>query len=76
MTTNPELSIQDLVEGVFAGHDFIGEIAGREYSVQTAEVSRDGDVSIIEVQVAPNPVTDESGDGDTFHFRVEPHPRP
>ncbi|MET9265309.1 hypothetical protein, partial [Amycolatopsis sp. NPDC004079] len=43
MADNRELSTQGLIEGVFAGHAFTREIAGRECAVRTIEASRDGD---------------------------------
>ncbi|QRP42676.1 hypothetical protein [Amycolatopsis sp. FDAARGOS 1241] len=55
-----KLTAQDLIGGVFANHDFGGQPAGRDYIVQTTGIRRDGDASIIAVDLTPNPMTDDT----------------
>lgn len=71
------LSAQDLIAGVFANHDFIGRIGDGEYVVQTTEVDRDGEASVLAVDVVASDFTEESGGARaTYWFRIEPTTEP
>jgi hypothetical protein len=66
--TNDNLSPESVLAAAFGEHDFIGQIDGREITIQTSEPFTEDEFTLIEVDAMSNPIGD--GEAVTYRYRI------